>query len=103
MDECELIAEIFKALSHPTRLRILKILKNRKCNIIEISEELDLTQSSVSQHLKILENVGIIRKRKEGNIVFCDLKYEAIFKLFNDAKKIVHEELQEAHKMIKNS
>lgn len=103
MDECELIAEIFKALSHPTRLRILKILKNGKCNIAEIAEKFSISQSSVSQHLKILENAGVVSKVKEGNIVFCDLKYELILKLFDDAKQIVYEELKNAHEKINNA
>ncbi|KLO21002.1 transcriptional regulator [Marinitoga sp. 1197] len=103
MDDCVLVAEIFKALSHPTRLRILKLLNEKKCNVIDISEELSLTQSSVSQHLKILENSGIIKKEKEGNVVFCEIKYKSIFKLFDDAKKILYEELNAAHNIIKNS
>ncbi|AEX84895.1 hypothetical protein XO10_02330 [Marinitoga sp. 1135] len=102
MDNCDLLADIFKALSHPTRLRILKILNNKECNILEISEKLGLTQSSISQHIKILEDVGLIKKEKVGNIVYCELKYPHIFELFDDAKNIIHSELKSAHSIINN-
>ena len=103
MDECVLIAEIFKALSHPTRLKILKLLCDKPRNVIEIADELGLTQSNVSQHLKTLENSGIILKTKDANVVNCEIKHESIIKLFNDAKNIIHKELNEAHKILKNS
>ncbi|KAF2956357.1 metalloregulator ArsR/SmtB family transcription factor [Marinitoga sp. 38H-ov] len=100
MDECVLVADIFKALANPTRLRILKILCDKKRNVLEIADEIGLTQSSVSQHLKILESSGIILKTKDGNIVNCEIKHEAITKLLDDAKRIIHMELNEASKMI---
>jgi ArsR family transcriptional regulator len=103
MDECVLVADIFKALANPTRLRILKILCSKNRNVIEIAEELGLTQSSVSQHLKILENAGVIKKNKNANIVNCEIKHDAITKLLEDAKSIINIELSEASKMINNS
>jgi DNA-binding transcriptional ArsR family regulator len=59
------LAAFAKALSHPARIAILKVLAQRnECICGEIVEELPLAQSTVSQHLKELKNAGLI----EGNI-----------------------------------
>ena len=54
------IANIAKALSHPARIAIIRLLLNKDCICKEIVEELPLAQSTVSQHLKELKNLGLI-------------------------------------------
>ncbi len=54
-------ARLAKALAHPIRLQILEILKSKKtCICGEIVDELPLAQATVSQHLKVLKDVGLI-------------------------------------------
>jgi len=67
------LAEIAKALSHPARINILKILNERKsCMVGSIVELLPLSQSTVSQHLKELKRVGLIQGEIEGpKICYC--------------------------------
>lgn len=61
------IAEVAKALSHPARLEILKVLAKRNmCICGEIVEVLPLSQSTVSQHLKALKSAGLISGVVEG-------------------------------------
>jgi predicted transcriptional regulator len=67
-------SRIFKALADTTRLRILKLLKARELCVCEIMIALDLTQPTTSHHLKILENVGLIKRRKKGKWVFYCIK-----------------------------
>ena len=65
-DEREL-AEFFKAVSHPARVSILRALaKKGECVCGEIVEGLPLAQSTVSQHLKQLKEIGLIRGEVEG-------------------------------------
>lgn len=59
-------SELLKALAHPVRLRIAQGLLSRECNVNKIVEALNLPQSTVSQHLGILKNRGIVQVRKEG-------------------------------------
>ena len=60
-------AEIAKALGHPARIAILKILAERtSCFCGDITEILPLAQSTVSQHLKALKNAGLIKGEVEG-------------------------------------
>jgi len=61
--------KIFKALSDTSRLRILKALQSRYLCACELRELLDLANSTVSQHLKILKEVGFIIEEKDGKWV----------------------------------
>jgi DNA-binding transcriptional ArsR family regulator len=61
------IAEYAKALAHPARIAILQMLiKKQSCICGDIVEELPLSQSTVSQHLKELKNAGLIKGDIEG-------------------------------------
>ena len=67
------VAAYAKALSHPARVAILKLLLKRKvCICGDIVEELPLSQSTVSQHLKELKSAGLIKGDIEGvKICYC--------------------------------
>jgi ArsR family transcriptional regulator len=67
------VAELFKALGHPARVRILKLLARRgQCLCGEIVEVLPLAQSTVSQHLKILKDAGLVRGEVDGpRVCYC--------------------------------
>lgn len=68
-----LLADLAKALSHPARIKILKILSSKNvCMCGDIVDELPLAQSTVSQHLKELKKVGLIEGEVEGpKICYC--------------------------------
>jgi len=68
--------KFFKALADMTRLRILGLLAIREMCVCEVMVALDLTQPTASHHLGILENVGLVRNRKEGKWVFYSLNEE---------------------------
>ena len=59
-------SELLKALAHPVRLRMVEGLLNRECHVDKIVKALNLPQSTVSQHLSVLKNRGIVQIRKEG-------------------------------------
>ena len=67
------VAKYAKALSHPARIAILNLLiQKRTCICGDIVEELPLAQSTVSQHLKVLKEVGLIKGDIEGSTVcYC--------------------------------
>jgi len=62
----EEISEMLKALAHPARLKIVVGLLKDECNVAEIQRVLELPQSTISQHLRVLKNARIIKGRKEG-------------------------------------
>ncbi len=63
------LVKIFKALSDPNRLRIMKMLEVRSLCVCEITEILGLSASTVSKHLSILRDVDLILDHKEGKWV----------------------------------
>ena len=67
------LATYAKALAHPARIAILKLLVNRQaCVCGDIVEELPLSQSTVSQHLKELKEAGLIKGEIEGaKVCYC--------------------------------
>ena len=67
------LAELAKAIGHPARVRILRFLASRdSCMCGDIVEELPLAQLTVSQHLKILKQAGLIRGAVDGpRVCYC--------------------------------
>lgn len=63
-------AEILKVLGHSVRLKIVAGLMTQSCNVKKIWECLGLPQATVSQHLALLKNKGIIEGRRDGVEVF---------------------------------
>ncbi|MBX7095142.1 MAG: metalloregulator ArsR/SmtB family transcription factor [Flavobacteriales bacterium] len=66
-------AELFKALGHPARVAIMEFLmKKQSCVCGDIVDELPLAQATVSQHLKALKEVGLIKGSIEGtSVCYC--------------------------------
>jgi DNA-binding transcriptional ArsR family regulator len=63
----------FKALSDPTRRKILDLLKEKDLTAGEISEHFNMTKPSISQHLKILKTADLVHDRKIGQFVMYSL------------------------------
>lgn len=63
-------AEILKVLGHPVRLMIVAGLMSQSCNVKKIWECLGLPQATVSQHLALLKNKGIIEGQRDGVEVY---------------------------------
>ena len=60
------VVKTFKAIADESRLRILGMLKGKSLCVCEIAEVLGLAQSTVSRHLKILEESGLVHREKDG-------------------------------------
>lgn len=67
------LAALSKALAHPARVRILRLLARRNsCICGEIVDELDLAQSTVSQHLKIMKEAKLVQGEVDGpRVCYC--------------------------------
>ena len=69
---------LLKALANSTRLEILNLLQIREMCVCEIMVALGLTQPTASHHLGILENVDVVKDRKEGRWVFYSITSDAV-------------------------
>jgi len=70
------LAELFQAVSDPTRLRIVALLARMELSVGELAQLLDQSQPRVSRHVRILADAGIVDRRKEGSWVFLALDGE---------------------------
>lgn len=89
------LAEFAKALSHPARIAILKVLAQRaECICGDIVDELPLAQSTVSQHLKELKNAGLVQGTIDGPRSCYCINWQA-FEQFNSAMNTLFFKLKE--------
>ena len=66
-DLVELIAERFRALAEPTRIRLLDRLRDGEATVLELTGLVGSTSQNVSKHLNVLQQAGIVARRREGN------------------------------------
>ena len=76
-----LVAARFKVMGEPFRLRLLQALDRGEKSISALAEELEASQPSVSKHVKILYDSGLIARRQEGNTVYCSIADATVFEL----------------------
>jgi DNA-binding transcriptional ArsR family regulator len=76
------LAGIFKALSDPTRLRIISALAEREFCVGDLAEALGMEQSAVSHQLGDMRDMGLVRSRKQGRHVYYRLDDEHVRDLF---------------------
>ena len=76
------LAELFSALSDPSRLAIISTLLERERSVGEIVESVGLSQSAVSHQLRGLRQMHLLRGRKEGRQVFYSLDDDHVASLF---------------------
>jgi ArsR family transcriptional regulator, arsenate/arsenite/antimonite-responsive transcriptional repressor len=82
---------IFKALSDPNRLRIMKMLEHRELCVCEIRSVLELSNSTVSEHLTVLRDVGLILDRKDGKWVNYRLNDQCCVNLIKAVLELLEE------------
>lgn len=85
----EKMTQLLKAMAHPTRLEILYFLKEKESECVcKIHPALNLEQSNVSQHLRILKNSGVVVSKKEGQWVHYSIAHPEIFDILESVETI---------------
>lgn len=77
----ELVAERFRALSEPTRIRLLDRLREGEATVLDLTEAIGTTQQNVSKHLGVLHRAGIVARRRQGNFVYYSIADAGILEL----------------------
>jgi len=98
---CKKSSGVFKALAHPTRLRILEILKEQEECVCKIYEALDLEQSNVSQHLKVLRDNDILKTRRDGPMIMYRISRHEIISIIEESENFLKGMLNEAYEEMK--
>lgn len=84
------LAELFKALSDPTRLRIISLLLEHEVCVQTLEAALGMTQSAISHQLRFLRQLNLVRYRKVGRHVYYALDDDHVRELF--AQGLLHVE-----------
>lgn len=80
-DLVELVAERFRALGEPTRIKLLDRLREGEATVLELTELIGTTQQNVSKHLGLLQHAGIVARRKQGNFAYYRIVDQTVYAL----------------------
>jgi DNA-binding transcriptional ArsR family regulator len=75
----ELIAERFRTIGDPTRIRLLERLRDGEASVQELAEHVGTSQQNVSKHLGVLARVGIVGRRKDGTFAYYRITDASVF------------------------
>jgi len=92
-------ARIVKAMAHPTRLFIVDELSRGERCVCELTEMVGADASTVSKHLGVLRNAGIIRDEKRGSQVFYTLQVPCVLKFLDCVEAVIHSAAEEQMKL----
>ena len=91
-EENQAMAEAFKALGDPTRLRILQALALEELCVCDLSALMDVTISAISHQLRLLRNLKLVKFRKEGKMVHYSLDDDHVKELITITREHVSEQ-----------
>ncbi len=77
----ELIAQRFRVIGEPMRIRLLDSLRDGEATVGELTGAVGATQQNVSKHLTVLHQAGIVSRRKDGTCVHYAIADESVFEL----------------------
>jgi DNA-binding transcriptional ArsR family regulator len=77
----QLIAQRFRVLAEPTRIRLLDRLREGEASVQGLTDALATSQQNVSKHLGVLAQAGMVDRRKDGNVVWYRIADESVFAL----------------------
>ena len=85
------LADTFRILGDPTRIRIVDALASGQLCVHEISEHIGITESAVSHQLRLMRSLRIVRARREGRCVYYTLDDQHVLDLFQQGLRHVSE------------
>ncbi len=94
-------AKIFKSLAHPTRLWMVHQLADSERCVCEFVDELDVDFSTISKHLSVLKQAGIVEDDKRGKQVYYRLKVPCILKFMHCVEAVIESQAKEQARLIK--
>ena len=93
-DLVELIAQRFRAMGEPMRIRLLDHLRDGEATVGELSEALGASQQNISKHLAVLAAAGVLGRRKDGNHVYYRIVDDGVLTLCEDVCGSLQQQLR---------
>lgn len=97
------IAQHFRVLSDPQRLRILHLLQGREMTVGALAETTGHSQPNVSKHLSILRASGLVNRRREGNCAYFSVASPFVFDLCQTVCDGLRDEIERRHAALANT
>lgn len=102
--EIERSANLLKILGDKTRLTMVAMLKQRECCVCEFLEVFEMSQPSISQHLRKLKDAGLVKEERRGQWIYYSLNPESdLFGLIEDILAHVPEQTEKIKQIIKSN
>jgi DNA-binding transcriptional ArsR family regulator len=92
---CETRAAVLKALAHPIRLFMIEVLAKKSHCVCELTEMVGLDVSTVSKHLSILKNAGLVNVEKKGKQAFYSLRMRCALNFLDCVEAVLKEQAQD--------
>jgi DNA-binding transcriptional ArsR family regulator len=99
----ELVAQRFRVLGEPMRIKLLNRLREGDATVGELQEALDATQQNISKHLGILHAAGMVTRTKDGNRARYSISDPSVFELCDQVCGGVRRQLQELDTILQAS
>jgi ArsR family transcriptional regulator len=96
----EIKADLFRALSHPARVRVLELLSEGERSVGDLAQSVGLESSHLSQQLAVLRRASLVTTRKEGATVFYAVRDPATIELLAVAKRLLISSLTDNQKLL---
>jgi DNA-binding transcriptional ArsR family regulator len=90
----ELHAHLCSALADPTRLLLLYALSDQMCNVTELTQKLELPQPTISRHLKVLRESGLVRTTRQGSLVQYELTDHRVIDALDILRAVLRDRIQ---------
>jgi DNA-binding transcriptional ArsR family regulator len=94
-DLVELIAVRFRALSEPTRIKLLDRLRDGEATVQELAGLIGTSEQNVSKHLRLLAATGIVTRRKAGNFAYYSVADDGVYALCQHVCGSLHRQAEE--------
>lgn len=94
-------ARIAKALAHPSRLMILEALEDREVCVCDLTALVGADQSTVSKHLALLKQAGLVEDRREGVLVYYRLKVCCLQGFWDCIETVLSQNLQHQQSVLR--
>lgn len=98
----EVKAELFKALAHPARIRVLEVLVDGELSVSEIQPRVGIEASHLSQQLGVLRRAGLVTTRKEKSSVYYSIRDRDLVKLLSVARRMLVRTLAERQDLLRD-
>ncbi|HEY5617990.1 MAG TPA: metalloregulator ArsR/SmtB family transcription factor [Vicinamibacterales bacterium] len=94
-------ADLFRALAHPVRIRVLELLAFKERSVQELQDALGVDQPVVSQHLAVLRSRLLVTARKKGTLAYYALRSPLVAELLRVSRELLSHRLAESQSMLR--